>query len=79
MATLDEELQMLLADMRRIKGGCKTLRFALNHDGADVRLSIGYLAALASAKCGIELAVISAEVRAEIAGRKKAKPFEPFA
>lgn len=76
---LDNELLAMLSVIRSIRKGKKTLRFALNHDGADVRLSPIYLSSLAEARCSIELAVVPKDAREEMAARRQEIPLQPYA
>lgn len=75
---LDKELLAMLSVIRSIRKGKKTLRFALNHNGADVRLSPVFLSALAEARCEIELGVVPLKARQEMAERSRI-PLQPYA
>lgn len=75
---LDKELLAMLSVIRSIRKGKKTLRFALNHNDADVRLSPVFLSALAEARCEIELGVVPLKARQEMAERSRI-PLQPYA
>lgn len=76
---LDRELLAMLSVIRSIRKGKKTLRFALNHDGANVRLSPVFLSSLAEARCEIELGVVPLKARQEMAEKRKHIPLQPYA
>ena len=76
--SLDIELLAMLSVIRSIRKGRKTLRFALNHNGANIRLSPIFLSALAEARCELELGVVPLEARQEIEGKMNI-PLQPYA
>lgn len=78
---LDNELQGILALLRRIKSGRKKLRFALNASGAAVQLTPAFLSGLATATCRLEMGVVPEQERQKMAERKRemTNGLRPFA